>query len=175
MVRKNMKSSQEKQTMIEMSAMKKTFLKKQETLLKAVEQRIQTMSELEIKESELNKKRELARIKLQANKSSLGLMKMIMEKDKLEPYDDCTDRRLLNFKKNFKYVKVTCTRYYGKNGNSRCMVKTNFCGLCCRHHVGFGRGKQLKKCNINCNSLLEGIPFKAMQRAPDDKDDRKKT
>ena len=57
-------------------------------------------------------------IKTKANDDAKGIMRSILNQQKLSDYEECYDDRLFKFTDK-KYIKNTCFRLYGEHVNNK--------------------------------------------------------
>lgn len=79
-----------------------------------------------------------------------------MEQNKLSSYDQCHDPKLFKFKNKF-YVNGVCRQYYGLWGLPECILKINFCRMCCEHNIGVKHAKDLYRCKRKCRRQIDGV------------------
>lgn len=94
-------------------------------------------------------------IKKKANEEAVQVMKVLRSQNKLTPYGECTDNRILDFT-NKEYIKEVCFHLYGESKEAKCKLKINFCGMCCDYHVGSKFFEKKKSCNMQCTNLING-------------------
>jgi hypothetical protein len=151
MVEKRMEQEKQKES----NLIKIEQKSKELELLKAVQHKIVNMEKKEINQFKKEYKREIVAQKQKANIEAQGMMRIVLDEEKLTPYDQCTDDQLLNFE-NQEFVRKTCMIYYGENKVNECQIKENFCMMCCAHHVGIKHVNELINCKSTCSGLLKG-------------------
>lgn len=73
------------------------------------------------------------------------------------------------------FVQDTCKNLFGKFKKLSCMVKSNFCNMCCNYHIGMKFETERNLCKDKCGRMVKGVdengkPIKSKKN--EDKHDR---
>jgi hypothetical protein len=113
-IRKILEKRVEKEKIRKQNMMKMEEKHKELELLKAVENRIMQMKKQEIKRFSNTFESQIEEERRKAENESKEMMRTLIQEEKLTPYNDCTDPRLMFFEDK-KYVSQLCFRYYGEH------------------------------------------------------------
>merc|ERR1712032_1309371 len=127
--------------------------KREVQLLRAVKSRINQYKKKENKKLNHMALHRIKEIKGRANDEAKNLMKSILGQAKLTPYDECIDPHLKGFHDQ-KYLKSHCFNIYGEEKVKQCMIKKEFCPMCCNFHIGVKFSNKRNDCKRKCEKIV---------------------
>jgi hypothetical protein len=98
------------------------------------------------------KKREIKAEKKHADKAAKKMMTAIIKEKRDIPYNRCTNKRVAFFTDS-TYIHNVCYEMFGLSRQEQCKLKEDFCGMCCRHHLGVRMVMKYENCFLRCRNL----------------------